>query len=100
MTNTASNDAVDPTADEQTRRPDDLEDWLSDLRVTLNDDPPDWLTPDDDVADPAPGSAATPSSIEESAVPDAGTPAHSARPDGNLEGDPRGPGIGRHRAPE
>jgi hypothetical protein len=97
-TNTAPDDSVDPTADQQTRRPDELEDWLTDLRVTLGDDPPGWLTPEDDAADPAPGPAAAPPPSEDHAVPDTGKLAHTAGPDGNLKGDPPGPAVGRHRA--
>ena len=58
MTNTAPDHSVDPAADQQTGRPDELEDWLTDLRVTLNDDPPDWLTLEDDIADAAVAPAA------------------------------------------
>lgn len=100
MTDTAPDDSVDPTDDQQTRRPDELEDWLTDLRVTLSDDPPDWLTPEDDIADPAPGLAAVPLPIEDHPVPDSGTPARSAHPNGSPKGDPPGPAVGRHRAAE
>ncbi len=76
MTTTSPDDSVEPGAGEQTRRPDELEDWLTDIRVNLNDDPPDWLTPEDDVTDPA------------------GDPAASA-----AEVHPV-PTVGRHRAAE
>jgi hypothetical protein len=100
MTNTAPDDSVDPTADQQTRRPDELEDWLTDLRVTLSHDPPDWLTPEDDIADPPPGLAAVPLPTEDHPVPANGTPARRARRNGSLKGDPPGPAVGRHRAAE
>lgn len=101
MTNTAPDGSVDPAADQQARRPDELEDWLTDLRVNLGEDPPDWLTPPDDIADPAPGPAAAPPPTEEHPVPDTGTPTDPARCDGNLKGDPpQVPAVGRHRAAE
>ncbi len=89
VTNPVPDDSVGAT-DQETRRPDELEDWLTDLRVTLNDDPPGWLTPEDEAADP--DSVSPP--------PAAGTPAHSARADGDLKNDPPSPIVGRHRAAE
>jgi hypothetical protein len=89
MTNTVPDDSVDPTANQQTGRPDELEDWLTDLRVTLNDDPPDWLTPEDDTADAAPGPAAPPPTD---------TPPQSAPPDENAKDHGATPAVGRHRA--
>jgi hypothetical protein len=77
MTTTAPNDSVDPSAGEQTRPVDELEDWLTDIRVNLNDDPPDWLTPEDDIADPDHEPAAAPAPED-----------HPA------------PTVGRHRAAE
>jgi hypothetical protein len=100
MTNMAQGDSVDLTEDQQTHRADELEDWLTDLRVTLSDDPPDWLTPEDDIADPAPGPAAVPSLTDDHPVADSGTPARSVPPNESLNGGPPVPGVGRHRAAE
>lgn len=97
-----SDDSVGPTADQQTHRPDELEDWLTDLRINLNDDPPDWLTPMDDPADPGPEPAAPPAA-EDHPVPATGTPAQPEqpeRPDGDLKDDRPAPRVGRHRAAE
>ena len=99
MTNSVPDDSVDPTADQQTGRPDELEDWLTDLRVTLNDDPPDWLTPEDDTADPARGRAAPPPT-EDHTLPDTDTPPQSAPPAENAKVDRAAPAVGRHRAAE
>jgi hypothetical protein len=77
MTTTAHDDSVDPSAGESTRPADELEDWLTDIRVNLNDDPPDWLTPEDDVADPDQETSAAPAPV-----------------------DHRVPTVGRHRAAE
>lgn len=100
MTTTAHNDPVDPTADQHTRRADELEDWLTDLRVNLNEDPPDWLTPEEDIAGPAPGRTAATRPTEGQLVPDTETPDRSASPSANLEGDPPRRAVGRHRAAE
>ncbi len=98
MTSTASHDPIDPTAGQQARRPDELEDWLTDLRVNLGDDPPDWLTPVDDIADlarePSPVSLPT----EDPSEQEGGTAANSTGPSRGLTGDPTGPAAGRHRA--
>jgi hypothetical protein len=99
MTNTVPDDSVDPTADQQARRPDELEDWLTDLRVTLND-PPDWLTPQDDAADPDPEPTAAPPPAEDHPLPDTSAPPHSAPRDGNPKDDRPSPAVGRHRAAE
>lgn len=105
MTNTVSDDSVDPTADQQTRRPDELEDWLSDLRVTLSDDSPDWLARGDVTADPAsdpatPGPATPSQSTEDRPMPDTGPPAQSGRLDRHVKDDRPSPAVGRHRAAE
>lgn len=100
MNTARDDDPVDPTADQQARRPDALEDWLTDLRVTLSDDPPDWLTPDDDIPEPTPGSGATPLPTGDQPPPDDGTPAPSTPPDGSGNGEPPQPPVGRHRAVE
>ena len=86
MTNTAPHESVDPAADERTGPADELEDWLTDIRVTLSDDPPDWLTPEDDSADPDHQPVAA-----DRHAPDDGTPEGSAAPKA-------GPVVGRHRA--
>ena len=39
MTTAASHDSLDPAANRQTRRADELEHWLTDLRTNLNQDP-------------------------------------------------------------
>jgi hypothetical protein len=72
MTTTAPNDSVDPGAGEQTRRADELEDWLTDIRVNLNDDPPDWLTPAEDIADPDSEPADTPPTSDDHPAPTVG----------------------------
>ena len=97
MTNMVPDDSVDPTADQQTRRPDELEDWLTDLRVTLKNDPPDWLIPEDDTDGPGPTTAPP---TEDHSLPAPGTPPPSAHPDGNLLDNPPSPAVGRHRATE
>jgi hypothetical protein len=61
MTNAALDDSLDPTPDQQPHRPDELEDWLTDLRVNLSDDPPGWVTPEEDGANPLPEPASAPS---------------------------------------
>ena len=48
---TMTNTAPDP-AGQRTGPADELEDWLTDIRVTLSDDPPDWLVSEDDTTDP------------------------------------------------
>jgi len=100
MTNTAPDDSVDPNVNQQTRRPDELEDWLTDLRLTLNDDPPDGLTPEDDIADPTPESEAVPPPTEDHPLPDRDTPAHPLHQTETPKGDAAGPAVGRHRAAE
>lgn len=100
MTSMALDDSVDRTGDQQTRQPDELEDWLTDLRVTLNDDPPDWLTLEDHTVDPAAAPEAWPPPTGDHAAPDTGTPDHSAGSHGSLKGDQPGPAAGRHRAAE
>jgi hypothetical protein len=100
MTATADNDSVDPSADQQTRRADELEDWLTDLRVNLDHDPPDWLTPAEGTAGPTLGSTAATPATRGHPVVDTRTPDRAASPNANLEGDPPGPAVGRHRAAE
>ena len=76
MTNTAPDHSVDPAAVQHSGPADELENWLTDIRVNLNDDPPDWLTPEDDTTDPD---------------HQPGTPTRSTPPNGE-------PVVGRHRA--
>jgi hypothetical protein len=71
MTTTAPDGSVDPSAAEQTHQADELEDWLTDIRVNLNDDPPDWLTPEDDAAD-ADGEPAATQAPEDRPLPTVG----------------------------
>lgn len=87
MTNTAPDDSADRGAGQATRGADELEDWLSDIRVNLEDDPPGWLMPEDDIAD----------GVREPthAVPDSGMPAGA---NGGPGADSPGPAVGRHRA--
>jgi hypothetical protein len=94
-----SDDSVGPAADQQP--PDELEDWLTDLRINLSDDPPGWLTPMDDTTDPdpEPEPVASPAT-EDHAVPAIGTTAQPDQPDANLEDDRPAPRVGRHRAAE
>ena len=97
---TTAHDSVDPTAGQQVRRADELEDWLTDLRVNLSDDPPDWLTPVDDIDDVTPGLSTVPLPTEDDTGQERGTAASSTDPSGSLIGDPTGPAAGRHRAAE
>jgi hypothetical protein len=60
MTTTGSHDSLDRVAGRQAPRPDELEDWLTGIRVNLSDDPRDWLTPEDDKNNLAPGLSAVP----------------------------------------
>ena len=86
MTNTAPNHSVDLVADQHNGPADELENWLTDIRVTLKDDPPDWLAPEDDTTDPDHQPAAA-----DHQRPDGGTPTRSAPPNGEAA-------VGRHRA--
>jgi hypothetical protein len=99
MTSTASPDPFDPAVVQQTRPADALEDWLTDLRVNLGDDPPDWLTPEDDI-DPAPSLSTVPLPTGDHPVRDSGTTARSADPSGSRNSGPHRPAVGRHRAAE
>ncbi len=83
MTSTASPDSVEPTAGQPPPRPDELEHWLTDIRVNLGEDTQAWLESADDPDDPA---AARPAGLH-------ATTDQSPRD----EDEPRGH-IGRHRA--
>jgi hypothetical protein len=100
MTATASHDSVDPAASRQARRTDELEHWLTDLRVNLSEDTADWLRAVGDSDDPA--SSVGPSTVspptEDHSGPDSGAVASSTDPNGSLKDDPPGPAVGRHRA--
>jgi hypothetical protein len=99
MTATASHDSVDPAAGRQARRTDELEHWLTDLRVNLSEDTADWLRPVGDSDDPAAvGLSTVPPPTEDRSGPDRATAASSTDPSGSLKGDPPGPAVGRHRA--
>jgi hypothetical protein len=49
----ASHHSIEPAAGKQVRRSDALESWLTDIRINLNHDPPDWLDAVVDPEDPA-----------------------------------------------
>ena len=95
MTATASHDSVDPAGGQRRRRTDELEHWVTDLHVTLNDGTDSWLTPEDDLDDlaSAPLSVPPPTTGD-----DSHTTAWSTDPNGSLTGYPPGPYAGRHRA--
>lgn len=97
MTTTASHDSLDPTAGQQTRRPDELEHWLTDLRVNLSEDPPDWLTPADDTNDPPTEFSPLPLPTKDHTGQHSDTMVGATNPS-SLKGDPPGLAAGRHRA--
>jgi hypothetical protein len=95
MTSTASHDSVDP-AGQQVRRPDELEHWLTDLRVDLSEDNQAWLRP---VGDTDSGELSiVPHLAEDHSRRKPGTTASSTDPSRSMEGDPPRPAAGRHRA--
>jgi hypothetical protein len=53
LTSTASHDSIEPAAGHQVRRPDELEHWLTDIRVHLSEDTQAWLDPGSDTDEPA-----------------------------------------------
>lgn len=95
MTATASHDWVDPGGGQRRRQSDELEHWVTDLHVTLNDETDSWLTCEDDLGDLASPPLPVP-------LPTTGddrrTTASSTDPRGSLKGYPPGPYAGRHRA--
>jgi hypothetical protein len=91
MTTAASHDSVDPTAGQQIGPPDELEHWLTDLRVNLSEDRPDWLTPQDGTNDPAPGLPTVLPPTEEHTEQDSGTTASSTNSSESRTVDPTGP---------
>jgi hypothetical protein len=97
MTATASPDSVDPIGGQRKRRTDELERWLTDLRVTVTDGTPDWLTLDGDRDDLAPASS-VPLPTEDHPGHDSRTTAWSTDPSESLKDWPSGPYAGRHRA--
>ena len=99
MTTTASPDSLDPAADRQTRRTDELEHWLTDLRTNLNQDPPDWPGPQGDADDAAGGQPSPPPKPgRDPTGPRGGTPASPNDPNRRVIDAPPGPAVGRHRA--
>ena len=97
MTTTASRGG-DPAAGRQPRRRDELEHWLTDLRVNLSEDTADWLKPVGDSDDLAAGGLSTVLPAGDQTGPDCGTAASSTDPSRSRKDDPRGPAVGRHRA--
>ena len=93
---TTAHDSVDPTAS----RADELEDWLTDLRINLSDDPPGWITPDDDIDDRSPEPSAKPPTGKNRPEQETGTADRSTNPGQSLKADPPRPAPGRHRAAE
>jgi hypothetical protein len=84
MTSTVPHDSLDPTADQPAPRPDELEHWLTGIRVDLSDDTQAWLDPGGDTGDPA---------------DERSTGLHAAKDQGaQEEREPSRPHIGRHRA--
>jgi hypothetical protein len=98
MTATASHDWVDGVAGQRIRRKDELEHWVKDLHVTLNDDRESWLTPEDDLDDVALAPLPVPQPTEDHIGHDGRTTDWSTDPSGNLKDRPSGPYAGRHRA--
>lgn len=98
MTATASHDGIDPVGSQRRRRTDELEHWLTDLHVTLNDDTENWLTPEDDRDALAPAPSPVPLPTEDHIGHDSRSTARSTDPSGSLAGYPPGPYAGRHRA--
>lgn len=98
MTSTASPDSVDPATGEQERRPDELEHWLTDLRVNLSEDTHAWLRPDSDTEQAAGELSGVPRCADGHSGREAGTTASSIDPSGTLNGVPPRPVAGRHRA--
>jgi hypothetical protein len=96
MTTAASHDSLDPAANRQIRRADELEHWLTGLRTDLNQDPFGWLEPHGDAADVSPSTPPKPSQ-EYTGARD-GTPARPTDPSRSAMDDPPGPPAGRHRA--
>jgi hypothetical protein len=98
MTTTASRNGGDPAAGRQTRRTDELEDWLTDLRVNLSEDTADWLRPVGDSADLAAGGLSTVPPAGDQPGSDSGTAASSTDPSRSLTDHHPAPFVGRHRA--
>jgi hypothetical protein len=98
MTAAPSHDSQDPAADQQMRRPDELEHWLTDLRVRLGQDPPDWLRPDGHTDDPTAGLSTMPTPTGNHIGWWTRTTTGSTDPSGSVRCDPPGPPAGRHRA--
>jgi hypothetical protein len=91
-----SGDPVDAAAGRRRRRTDELEHWLTDLRVTLSDGTLDWLEGARD--DLVPGPSTMPPPTEDHTRRDSRTTARSADPKGSLDGYRSRPAAGRHRA--
>lgn len=99
MTATAARDWGDPADGQQTRRTDELEDWLTDLRVNLSQDTAHWHGPVGDSDDLAARELSTmPLPTEDQTGPENGTAASSTDPSRHLNDHPPGPATGRHRA--
>jgi hypothetical protein len=96
MTTIASDDSVGP-ADQEVRRPDELEHWLTDIRVNLSEDTQAWLRPVGDTGHPAdePSIVALPTEDTERG---SRTAASSTDPSRSLDTDLPRPAVGRHRA--
>jgi len=97
MTATASHDWGDPVGGQPRRRTDELEHWLTDLRVTVTDGTRDWLAPDDDLGDLAPVSS-VPLAAKNHTGRNSRTTAWSTDPSGSTKDWPTAPYAGRHRA--
>jgi hypothetical protein len=89
---TSPHDPVGSGADQPARHPDDIEDWVTDLRANLDDDPPGWLVAADDTDEQDP----EPSRPDERPKRRHGAPAAAS----TQNNDPQRPAIGRHRAAE
>jgi hypothetical protein len=94
MTAAASDDWIDRVGGRRIRRTDELEHWLTDLHVTLNETD-SWLTPEDNLDDvaPTPLPEPRPTTGHESR-----TTAWPTDPEGSLASWPTGVYAGRHRA--
>jgi hypothetical protein len=98
MTSTASPDQVDPAAGRQGSRADELEHWLTDLRVNVSEDAQAWLRSSGDNDQPAGELPIAPPSAEDHSGQEPAAEASPTDRSSGLKGDPPRPVVGRHRA--
>jgi hypothetical protein len=95
---TSNTDHVDPAAGRQGPRADELEHWLTDLRVNVSEDTQAWLRPDDDSDQPAGELPIVPPPTEDHRDQDPAAAASPTDRSGSPKGEPSRPAVGRHRA--